>query len=75
MKRHFDLLPELPKAGFDEMVDLSGRLGVDPRHADQQVRGTIVLPNGIGKDVKRPGICQGREAKRGDRGRSGSCRR
>ena len=33
------------------MVDLSGRLGVDPRHADQQVRGTIVLPNGIGKDV------------------------
>ncbi|MBE9531744.1 MAG: 50S ribosomal protein L1 [Proteobacteria bacterium] len=47
----FDLLTELPKAGFDEMVDLSGRLGVDPRHADQQVRGTIVLPNGIGKDV------------------------
>ncbi len=47
----FDLLSELPKAGFDEMVDLSGRLGVDPRHADQQVRGTIVLPNGIGKDV------------------------
>jgi large subunit ribosomal protein L1 len=47
----FDLLPELPKAAFDEMVDLSGRLGVDPRHADQQVRGTIVLPNGIGKDV------------------------
>jgi large subunit ribosomal protein L1 len=47
----FDLLSELPKAAFDEMVDLSGRLGVDPRHADQQVRGTIVLPNGIGKDV------------------------
>jgi large subunit ribosomal protein L1 len=48
----FDILPELPKTAFDEMVDLSGRLGVDPRHADQQVRGTIVLPNGIGKDVK-----------------------
>jgi large subunit ribosomal protein L1 len=48
----FGLLTELPKAGFDEMVELSGRLGVDPRHADQQVRGTVILPNGIGKDVK-----------------------
>lgn len=48
----FKLLSELPKAGFDEMVELSGRLGVDPRHADQQVRGTVILPNGIGKDVK-----------------------
>ncbi len=48
----FGLLTELPKAGFDEMVELSGRLGVDPRHADQQVRGTVILPNGIGKDGK-----------------------
>lgn len=52
VKEVFELLPQLPKAGFDEMVELSGRLGVDPRHADQQVRGTVVLPNGIGKDVK-----------------------
>ncbi len=51
-KEAFELLPQLPKAGFDEMVELSGRLGVDPKHADQQVRGTVVLPNGIGKDVK-----------------------
>lgn len=37
---------------FDESVDLAVRLGVDPRHADQMVRGTVVLPNGIGKEVK-----------------------
>ena len=39
-------------AKFDETVDIAVRLGVDPRHADQMVRGTVVLPNGIGKDVK-----------------------
>ena len=37
---------------FDETIDLAVRLGVDPRHADQMVRGTVVLPNGLGKDVK-----------------------
>lgn len=37
---------------FDETVDLAVRLGVDPRHAEQMVRGTVVLPNGIGKEVK-----------------------
>lgn len=36
---------------FDESVDIAVRLGVDPRHADQNVRGTVVLPNGIGKEV------------------------
>ncbi len=39
-------------AKFDETVDVAVRLGVDPRHADQMVRGTVVLPNGIGKTVK-----------------------
>lgn len=39
-------------AKFDETVDIAVRLGVDPRHADQMIRGSIVLPNGIGKDVK-----------------------
>jgi len=39
-------------AGFDESVDVAVRLGVDPRHADQMVRGTCVLPNGTGKDVR-----------------------
>ena len=39
-------------AKFDETVDVAVRLGVDPRHADQMVRGSVVLPNGIGKEVK-----------------------
>ncbi len=39
-------------AGFDEGVDVSVNLGVDPRHADQMVRGSVVLPNGIGKEVR-----------------------
>ncbi|MBW1895669.1 MAG: 50S ribosomal protein L1 [Deltaproteobacteria bacterium] len=39
-------------AKFDESVDVAVRLGVDPRHADQMVRGTVVLPNGTGKEVK-----------------------
>ncbi|MGD9224118.1 MAG: 50S ribosomal protein L1, partial [Desulfobacteraceae bacterium] len=39
-------------ARFDETVDMAVRLGVDPRHADQMVRGTVVLPNGLGKEVK-----------------------
>jgi len=37
---------------FDETIDVAVRLGVDPRHADQMVRGTVILPNGLGKDVK-----------------------
>src|SRR5262249_48701099 len=43
---------EGPAAEFDETVDLSVRLGVDPKHADQMVRGAIVLPHGIGKTVR-----------------------
>jgi len=39
-------------AKFDETLDVAVRLGVDPRHADQMVRGTVVLPNGLGKEVK-----------------------
>ncbi len=39
-------------AKFDETVDVAVRLGVDPRHADQMVRGTVALPNGLGKEVK-----------------------
>ena len=46
------VLNQLPKAKFDETVDLSMRLGVDPKHADQMVRGAIVLPHGIGKAVR-----------------------
>ncbi len=39
-------------AKFDETVDVAVRLGVDPKHADQMVRGTVILPNGLGKEVK-----------------------
>src|SRR5699024_2378800 len=47
-----ELVLEMAKAKFDETVDLSVRLGVDPRHADQQVRGAVVLPNGTGRTRK-----------------------
>jgi large subunit ribosomal protein L1 len=46
------LIKEMPAAKFDESVDLSFRLGVDPKHADQMVRGAVVLPHGIGKTVR-----------------------
>ena len=46
-------------AKFDESVDLSVKLGVDPRHADQMVRGTVVLPNGTGKTVRVLVLTQG----------------
>jgi large subunit ribosomal protein L1 len=46
------LLKETAKARFDETVDIAMRLGVDPKHADQMVRGTVSLPNGTGKTVR-----------------------
>ena len=51
------------KAKFDETVELHVRLGVDSRHADQQVRGDVVLPNGTGKDVRVIAIAKGDAAK------------
>src|SRR5271156_6101097 len=49
------LLQKVKFAKFDETVDLTLRLGVDPKHADQMVRGTVVLPHGLGK-TKRVGV-------------------
>ena len=46
------LTVECARTKFDETVDIAVRLGVDPRHADQMVRGTVVLPNGTGKSVR-----------------------
>lgn len=46
-----ELVQKTAKANFDETVDLSVRLGVDPKHADQLVRGVVVLPHGTGKEV------------------------
>lgn len=47
-----DVVKNVSYAKFDETVDLAVKLGVDPRHADQMVRGAVVLPNGLGKDVR-----------------------
>ncbi len=49
LRSALELVREIHPAKFDETVEISLRLGVDPRHADQMVRGTVVLPNGTGK--------------------------
>ena len=59
----FELVEKLPKRKFDETVELHVRLGVDSRNADQQVRGTVVLPNGTGKTVRVLVIAKGDKAK------------
>jgi len=53
------LVKSLASAGFDETVELVVRLGVDPRKADQMVRGTVALPSGTGKDVRVAVFAQG----------------
>lgn len=58
-----DICVDTAKADFDETIELSVRLGVDPRHADQQVRGAVVLPHGTGKEVKVLVIAKGDKAK------------
>lgn len=57
------LLKSLTTAKFDETVELSANLGVDPRHADQQVRGTVVLPHGTGKTVRVLVLARGEKEK------------
>lgn len=47
-----DVVKDISYAKFDETVDVAVKLGVDPRHADQMVRGAVVLPNGLGKTVR-----------------------
>ena len=53
------LVKKTASAKFDETIEAHFRLGVDGRHADQQVRGAVVLPNGTGKDVRVLAICKG----------------
>ena len=53
-----ELVKQTAKAKFDETIELSVRLGVDPRHADQQVRGAVVLPHGTGKKVRVLVFCK-----------------
>ena len=58
-----DLAVKTAKAKFDETIELHVRLGVDPRHADQQVRGAVVLPNGTGRTVRVLVFAKGEKAK------------
>ena len=57
------LVKQLSKAKFDETIEMSIRLGVDPRHADQQVRGAVVLPHGTGRTIRVLVIAKGDKAK------------
>jgi large subunit ribosomal protein L1 len=59
----FKLLSEVAYAKFDETVDIAYSLGVDPKHADQMVRGAVVLPHGIGKTVRVAVLAKGDKAK------------
>ncbi|MDE0040508.1 MAG: 50S ribosomal protein L1 [Candidatus Poribacteria bacterium] len=56
------LLKQTSKAKFDETVDLAARLGVDPRHADQNIRGTVALPHGTGREIRVVVFAQGDKA-------------
>ncbi|MDE2800594.1 MAG: 50S ribosomal protein L1 [Gemmatimonadota bacterium] len=57
-----DILKKMPTRKFDETVEISFRLGVDPRQADQLVRGTVVLPHGLGKSVRVAVFAKGEPA-------------
>ena len=62
-KEALEVIEKMPKAKFDETVELHVKLGVDSKHADQQVRGTVVLPNGTGKSLKVLVFAKGDKAK------------
>ncbi len=62
-KEAFEIIEKMPKSKFDETVELHVRLGVDSKHADQQVRGTVVLPHGTGKSLRVLVFAKGDKAK------------
>jgi len=62
LEEAIQLLKKTASAKFDETVEISVRLGVDPRHADQVVRGTVALPHGLGKEVRVLVIAKGEKA-------------
>ena len=62
-KEAMELIEKFPKAKFDETVELHVKLGVDSKHADQQVRGTVVLPHGTGKTLRVLVFAKGDKAK------------
>ena len=63
VKEALEVIEKMPKRKFDETVELHVKLGVDSKHADQQVRGTVVLPNGTGKSLKVLVFAKGDKAK------------
>ena len=63
VKEALELIEKMPKRKFDESVELHVKLGVDSKQADQQVRGTVVLPNGTGKTLKVLVFAKGDKAK------------
>lgn len=62
-KEAIEIIEKMPKTKFDQTVELHVKLGVDSKHADQQVRGTVVLPNGTGKTQKVLVFAKGDKAK------------
>ncbi|MDP2308241.1 MAG: 50S ribosomal protein L1, partial [Pseudomonadota bacterium] len=63
LEQAVELLQQTATAKFDESVDMAVRLGVDPKHADQMVRGAVALPHGTGKTVRVLVFAQGDAAK------------
>ena len=63
IKEALEIIEKMPKTKFDQTVELHVKLGVDSKHADQQVRGAVVLPNGTGKTVKVLVFAKGDKAK------------
>ena len=59
----FKLVKDLATANFDETIELSARLGVNPKHADQNIRGTVVLPEGTGQEITLVVFAKGEKAK------------
>ncbi len=59
----FDLIKQFPSRGFDETVEVAWRLGIDPRKADQMIRGTVSLPHGTGKSVRVAVFADGDQAR------------
>ncbi len=57
------LVKEVANANFDETVEIAAKLGVNPKHADQNVRGTVVLPEGTGQEIKLVVFAKGEKAK------------
>ena len=69
-KEAIEIIEKMPKTKFDETVELHVKLGVDSKHADQQVRGTVVLPNGTGKTQRVLVFAKGPKAEEAEKARA-----